>query len=82
MSYYKFRRLAHRYQRLFERSLRLEAKLKTVTPNTIAFDNAFRDVVNARIECKETDKKIFENFINQINDEQIRNNQRTSDSLE
>lgn len=82
MSYAKFRRIAQRYQRLIDRSLRLEEKIKKVEPNTAAFDYLFRDLVNARIECKEADKKIFQNFINQINNEQIRNNQRNSDSLE
>ena len=82
MSYSKFRRLAHRYNRLIERSLRLESKMKSVKPNTKEFDMAFRDLVNARLECKETDKKIFENHINSLHNEQIRNNQRTSDSLE
>lgn len=82
MSYAKFRRLAHRYNRLIERSLRLEQKIKSVPPNTYAFDMMFRDLVNARLECKETDKKIFENHINSLHNEQIRINQRTGDSLE
>lgn len=82
MSYAKFRRLAFRYNRLIERSLRLESKIKSVKPNTKEFDMIFRDLVNARLECKETDKKIFENHINSLHNEQIRINQRTGDSLE
>ena len=79
---HRLKRMLDKHKHQFNRSLMLQKAIENMPTNTIEYEYAFRDLVNARLECIETDKKIYQNFITTQEHEQIRNNQRTSDSLE
>lgn len=60
----------------------LQKAIDQMLTNTTEYEYAMRDLVNAKLDCQKIDQLIFQTFLEHKEDEQIRNNQRNSDSLE
>jgi hypothetical protein len=60
----------------------LQKAVDQMLTNTIEYEYAMRDLVNAKIDCQKIDQLIFQTFLDHKEDEQIRANQRDSDGIE
>lgn len=79
---YKLKLLLNKYQHHLNKSLMLQKAIDQMLTNTTEYEYAMRDLVNAKLDCQKIDQLIFQTFLEHKEDEQIRNNQRNSDSLE
>lgn len=60
----------------------LQKAIDQMLTNTTEYEYAMRDLVNAKLDCQKIDQLIFQTFLDQQEDEQIRANQRDSDGIE
>lgn len=60
----------------------LQKAVDQMLTNTTEYEYAMRDLVNAKLECQSIDKLVYQTFLDQQEDEQIRANQRDSDGIE
>jgi len=79
---YKLKLLLNKYQHHLNKSLMLQKAIDQMLTNTIEYEYAMRDLVNAKLDCQKIDQLIFQTYLDHKEDEQIRANQRDSDGLE
>lgn len=71
----KLRLLLERYNKSFDRSLRLQKEIEQLTKDSKAYEYIYRDLVNAQLDSKRIDQIIYQTFLDHQQDEQVRTNQ-------